>query len=102
MPSTYALTSSRGIGTAAVPGFIASPALAASLQAVLVDLIELRPQAQQAPLKRRRPPLPRLAPATGPRSVTTHGPTHFTKPTQASSMLRPLSWRTGNDSLSHR
>ncbi|HEX8934074.1 MAG TPA: hypothetical protein VF788_07765 [Pseudonocardiaceae bacterium] len=32
----------------AVPGFIASPALAASLQAVLVDLIELHPQAKQA------------------------------------------------------
>ena len=35
MTSTYALASSRGIGAAAVPGFIASPALAASLQAVL-------------------------------------------------------------------
>jgi len=32
----------------AVPGFIASPALAASLQAVLVDLIELHLQSKQA------------------------------------------------------
>jgi hypothetical protein len=36
------------MASTAVPGFIASPALAASLQAVLVDLIELHPQAKQA------------------------------------------------------
>jgi hypothetical protein len=45
--STYAPASHRGIGATAVPGFIASPALAASLQALLVDLIELHPQAKQ-------------------------------------------------------
>jgi starvation-inducible DNA-binding protein len=39
MTSTYAT---------AVPGFIASPAVAASSQAVLVDLIELHPQTKQA------------------------------------------------------
>jgi starvation-inducible DNA-binding protein len=47
MTSTYAPASSRGISATAVPGFIASPALAASLQAVLVDLIELHPHAKQ-------------------------------------------------------
>jgi starvation-inducible DNA-binding protein len=50
MTSTYAPTLSRGIGATAVPGFIAAPApaLAASPQAVLVDLIELHPHPKQA------------------------------------------------------
>jgi hypothetical protein len=47
MTSTHALASGKR-SDAAVPGFNASPALAASLQAVLVDLIELHLQAKQA------------------------------------------------------
>jgi starvation-inducible DNA-binding protein len=47
MSSTYSPANGHRSG-AAVLGFSASPALAASLQAVLVDLIELHLQAKQA------------------------------------------------------